>query len=361
LVREDEAGPGVNRNEEQIGVDDVLRLEVRDSSQVSDARRRVERLAKAMEFPSSDAGRAAIAVSELASNLARHGQRGEILLRRLQDGSAVGLEILSLDFGPGMANLQESLRDGHSTAGSKGIGLGAVRRLASFFDIYTRPDWGTAVLAGFWPGPSPDHNRPLPVGGVAVPLRGEESSGDAWAFRLRDHGFTLLVVDGLGHGAVAATASREALRAFAAWSRGLSAARILEHVSVALRPTRGATAAVAEVDLLNGTMNYAGIGNIRSLLYSPGPSRSLVSMDGILGHNVREVRQFSYPWPSQAVLVMATDGLDTRWDLSDYPGLASHHPSLIAGVLFRGHRRERDDATVVVVKGPFPRVAATAR
>jgi anti-sigma regulatory factor (Ser/Thr protein kinase) len=342
-----------------LTVEDVEWLQVVDTTQVADARRRANTLSRILGFSSSQAGKIAIVVSELASNLVRHSEEGELLLRRLLVGGTSGIEVLALDVGPGIANLQESLRDGYSTAGSQGIGLGAAKRLSSFFDIYSRPDRGTAVVSRFWPDDLDGRQSEVQASGVAVPLRGEPSSGDAWGLRERRHGFSLLVVDGLGHGPVATTAAREALRAFSASSAETSPAELLGRISAALQPTRGATGAIAEVDFRLNQVSYAGIGNIRSVIFSPGGSKALASMDGILGHNVRQAKEFSYPWPAGGLLVMASDGLDTRWDLADHPGLASHHPSLIAGVLFRAHRRSRDDATVVVARG-LPRSAGNA-
>ena len=123
----------------------VSRIE--DQSGVGEARRAALGMAAAAGFDETDAGKLGIAVTEAAANVLHHGNGGEILLRR----QGAGIELLALDKGPGIANLQHALEDGRSTAGTSGIGLGAISRLASAFDIYTAEGHGTALVAWFYP------------------------------------------------------------------------------------------------------------------------------------------------------------------------------------------------------------------
>ena len=75
-------------------------------------------------------------------------------------------------------------------------------------------------------------------------------------------------------------------------------------------------------------------------------------MHGIAGHEMREVREFVYPWSRESLLIMHSDGLGTRWDLDAYPALLTRDPALIAGLLWKDHRRQNDDSTVVVARTP---------
>ena len=93
------------------------------------------------------ASNAAIVASELASNLWKHAQRGELHIAPLSGRGEAGIEILSLDRGPGISNVSDCLKDGHSTAGTAGTGLGAVRRLSDEFDISSQPGKGTIVVS----------------------------------------------------------------------------------------------------------------------------------------------------------------------------------------------------------------------
>ena len=88
----------------------------------------------------------------------------------------------------------------------------------------------------------------------------------------------------------------------------------------------------------------------RGVLLAGGSSRSLVSHNGTLGMSSPQIQEFRSEWPPDAMLVMHSDGLQSSWDLSSYAGLASRHPAVIGGALLRDFRRQRDDASVVVVK-----------
>jgi hypothetical protein len=280
-----------------------------------------------------------------------------------------GIDILSLDQGPGIANIGESLRDGHSTAGSLGTGLGAIRRQSSLFDVFSVAGQGTAVFSRVWQHSPPElgfssdtHSAPnLPpemvVGTVCLPVRGEQACGDAWAMKAgRDVTFFLLV-DGLGHGPDAATAANRAVEVFE--KNKLSCpADFLHLIHAALHGTRGAAVAVAEVSLKSGLVRYAGVGNLSGLIISAGTSHNLVSHCGTAGVAARNIREFSLPWPDHGLLVLHSDGIQTHWSLSDYPGLARKHPALIAGVLYRDNQRQRDDSTVVVARAAEPRSVA---
>jgi hypothetical protein len=124
---------------------------------------------------------------------------------------------------------------------------------------------------------------------------------------------------------------------------------MVEFAHGALRSTRGAALAVADLDLAR-EVRYAGIGNIAGLVSTSHDTRHMVSHPGIVGHEVRKIQEFVYPWSQDSLLVMHSDGLATHWNLDQYPGLASRRPSLIAGVLYRDFTRGRDDVAVVVAR-----------
>ena len=333
-----------------------LRTEVAESSQVGEARRLATRLAERLAFGQAEAGKVAIVVSEAAANLAKHAASGELLLRALGRCGVGGIEVLALDRGPGMISVAECLRDGYSTTGGPGIGLGAVVRLAELFDIHSLPGVGTGLLAHVWGAQGArECGSPEPrTGVVCLPHPGEKICGDAWAVDHRPTGSVVLVADGLGHGPSAAEAASGAVHVFED-NPGLSPAELIEAVHAALHHTRGAALAVARVDVPRRTVHFAGVGNISGVILSPGGNRHMVSHAGTVGHVVRRIREFEYPWPETTyghapLLVMHSDGLATRWSLGSYPGLATRHPGLIAGVLYRDHGRRTDDLTVVVVQ-----------
>ncbi|MCU1276301.1 MAG: anti-sigma regulatory factor (Ser/Thr protein kinase) [Bryobacterales bacterium] len=296
-------------------------------------------------------GRVALVATEAATNLFKHGRNGEVMIRSGEDPGE-GIEILALDHGPGFANLGDCMRDGYSTAGSPGTGLGAMRRASSAFDIHSVPGRGTVLVSQIRPSQSPgtsNHHPKLEVSGVSVPKPGEEISGDGWAIERFPFRTVFLVADGLGHGPDAARAAAEAVRVFRQ-ARGLAITEIIGAIHDGLRPTRGAAVAVLEADMEQRIVRFVGIGNIAGALSSATGMRQMVSHHGIAGHQVAKVQEFSYPWPGGALIVMHTDGLISRWNFSPYPGLTARHPGLIAGVLYRDFNRGKDDVTVVIAK-----------
>lgn len=324
---------------------------VEDPSGVAAARRAATEVGARQGMEAAALGRVALVATEMATNLLKHAGRGTLLAGPWGGG----VELLALDRGPGMADLAACRRDGFSTAGSAGEGLGAIARQSALFEIFSRPGQGTVLLARI--GARPPHleaggSRPAAApswGAVSVALAGEEVCGDAWGVRPLRNGLALMVADGLGHGPAAAQAATAALRCFLAGEEPRAPAVTLEAMHAALRPTRGAAAAVAH--LQGATVGFAGIGNIAGLAQAGGETRRMVSLNGTLGHVARRFGEFPVSLAAPPLVVLHSDGIAGGWRLEDYPGLASAHPALIAGVLFRDFARARDDATVLVARG----------
>jgi anti-sigma regulatory factor (Ser/Thr protein kinase) len=325
-------------------------VRVEEESQVGDARRQFARLATELGFDETDAGRVALVTTEMAGNLVKHTPGGGRLLAqpRLQEG-VLGMDVLALDRGPGIPNVAAALRDGFTTAGSPGTGLGAISRVADGFDIQSTAELGTAILARFWPKRAEPAPIPVQVGAVHLSQPRESVCGDNWAILRRPGGALILVADGLGHGPGAAEASNEAVRVF----RGLGDAgpvRVLEEVHAALRSTRGAAVSVAALDAERGEVRFAGVGNVAGSIAGGEREQSMVSHNGTAGHQVGRLQEFVYPWPAEAMVVMHSDGVQARWTFSRYPGLAGRDPVIVAGIIYRDFGRDTDDATVVVAR-----------
>jgi anti-sigma regulatory factor (Ser/Thr protein kinase) len=310
-----------------------------DSSKVGEARRAAHTLAN-FEFSAETAGKVSIAATELANNLLLHARGGELLIQVLGDEDSPAVELLAIDRGPGMDDVERCLRDGYSTAGTPGTGLGAVRRLATEFDIHSAPGEGTIVMARF------GNTGGMRLGAVNRVVEGEIECGDAWSLRQDAQGFALFVVDGLGHGTFAAEAARVAVGAFEA-NPFAQPQDILVRANGLMSKTRGGAAASARV--VGDQVSYCGVGNISGVLISHGKSQGLVSHNGTLGLNQRRTQQFEYRREPGAFLIMHSDGVSARWDLKHRADLLARHPAIIAAALYREHGRERDDATVVVV------------
>jgi anti-sigma regulatory factor (Ser/Thr protein kinase) len=322
-----------------------VRIPVREQTHISQCRRGVASLAAELQLGETGAGRAAVIATELAGNLLKHGGGGEFLAGERELGT--GLYMLALDRGPGIANLREALRDGFSTSGSPGTGLGAVRRMADTFDIFSQPAAGTAVSTSV--GPSGTKDETLAVVGSAMP--GEEVSGDGWAAEQSGNTLRLLIADGLGHGPLAAEAAQQAATGFGGLGHLAPEAAIAE-LHRLLRPTRGAAIALAQIDFQTGKVLYAGVGNVSGIILSGAAARHMVSMAGTAGHTIQRIQQFEYDLPPDALLLMHSDGLRRHWNLDSYPGLAQRSPRVVAGVLYRDFTRGRDDVIVAAVRRP---------
>ena len=324
-------------------------IQIFDASGVAEARRAIAELGGAAQLDAPAAGELALAITEAGSNVHKHGQRGWIVARLLERSGARGVEVIAIDNGPGIANLAASMRDGHSTTGTPGGGLGSLRRMTSDFEIWSRAGGGLLLRFEVWPK-SVRHEKTTLVGGVVCMAKpGELVCGDAWVVLQGRGRVVVFVVDGLGHGPDAAAAARAAIDAVQKNAQR-DAADMMDAVHRALRPTRGAAGALAMLQPESELCTYCGIGNIAASIRLAGSARSMVSQNGTLGHQLRKIQEFQYPFPKGALLVMHSDGIATHWDLAAYPGIDARHPAFVPALLFRDHNRGRDDVIVLALR-----------
>lgn len=329
----------------------TLLLAVRAQDEVGEARRRAVAISKQIDLGETTTGKVALVATEMATNLVKHAGGGQLLLRILRSADdAYGVEIISIDRGRGTSRPLEWLRDGYSTAGSSGQGLGAIQRLSHTFDLHSSEGLGSAVLSRIWERP-PAVDNLARIGAICVPIDGERECGDAFVVLPGPDRTRVMVADGLGHGTLAASAAEQALRT-AEKQVHASLLPALESIHGALRSTRGAAVALADIEPGSHQVQFVGVGNIAAFVVQLGERRGMVSSSGIVGHDARRLHVFQHAWPATGVLVMHSDGLTARWDLNQavYQTLLGKHPALIAAVLFRDFSRGRDDATIVVVK-----------
>ena len=323
-------------------------IPVRDPSQVGKARRDATEFARKAGADDVQQGRIALVATELATNLIKHAGGGLLAIEHFADRDGQGIEFLALDSGPGIVDIDRCLADGYSSAGSAGAGLGAISRQSDRFAVFSRPGLGSAIMARLTVKPkAAAFNTELGV--VVDSYPGEAVCGDGWCFAAAKPGRTLLLVDGSGHGPEANRAARTAIETFGERPDD-ECVRVVERIHQALRPTRGGALALIRIDAEAKLVRFVGIGNIAGTLVSDGTARRMVSHNGTAGHIAPRIREFTYAFAGSPLVVVHSDGLTTKWELAAYPGLAAQHPSLIAGVLFRDHRRGRDDASIVTMR-----------
>ncbi|MFH0517959.1 SpoIIE family protein phosphatase [Streptomyces sp. M41] len=349
----------------------VWEVPVHDSTRVRDVRVAAADAAGHAGLAGDRVAAAELVATELATNLLKHAGGGRIVLELVghpvppyADETTALVQITAVDHGPGMSDTAVALRDGYSTTASLGAGLGTCVRTADDFGLHSAPGQGTVALARIAARPnrgaSAQDSGPFPVraGGINLPFAGGEFSGDAWTCVRSGDRVTLMLADGLGHGPQAAHASTAAVEAVRA-APHLPPADLLRRLDGALRGTRGAAVAVAQLDLGAGQLSFAGVGNAGARLRRGDSWQGLVSRPGIVGaHLPTHLPPQRQPWTDDCLLVLHSDGLPSRWS----PGPAVHAPSsldpaVIAASIVRDAsspaRPVRDD-TAVVVLSPFP-------
>ena len=316
-------------------------LTIEDVSQVGHARRTAQQFAEQLGFDETDAARVALVATELASNILKHAGHGEIHLRAVGNG---GVEMIAVDRGQGF-DLDSCLVDGFSTGGTQGTGLGAISRLAQVFDVYA-DQRGTVLLARLTPRSSAV--KDIPYGVSQHSLHDDPHCGDAWHLVIEPGRFSVMMADGLGHGEYAERAAHAGESVFASHAF-LDSTVLMSDIHVGMTGTRGSAVAIAQYDASADTLRFTGVGNIGASLIGPDKSRGLASHPGIIGVQFRKAQPFDYAEVAGQLLILYSDGLQSRWNLSDYPGLTHRHPALIAAILHRDFCRGRDDVTVFVI------------
>jgi anti-sigma regulatory factor (Ser/Thr protein kinase) len=323
---------------------DMRWLRVEDASAVAGCRKAVQTMAERLRFPAARIGQLALAVTEAASNLHKHAEQGSLLLCVNRDGPEPGIDLVTIDAGPGVRDVTAALRDGHSTAGTLGIGLGAIQRLADFADLYSRPGHGTSLVARFRAVPAGPEPR---WAGLIRPITGETECGDAYGVVLADDTVTAVLCDGLGHGPLAAAAAAAGVAAVLDDPAGEPAA-LLERVHRRMSGTRGGAVGVVQVG--GQLARFAGLGNVAASIVSDGQRKSMISIPGIAGVQARTIRQFEYDVPPGSAVIVHSDGVSSRWEAAALPALEARDPLLIAAVLLAEAGVHRDDAGVLVPK-----------
>ena len=282
----------------------VRYVPVEDSTRVRDVRVAAEDAAAGAGLDERRTAAVSLVATELATNLVKHAHGGQVLIEVVDapasGGAATGrsVQITAIDHGPGMADAAGAMRDGFSTTGSLGAGLGTCRRLSDDFGLHSVQGRGTVAVAriagvppaaGAVPGPG------VRAGGVNIPFAAAEESGDDWTWVRSGDLCTLMLADGLGHGAAAARASAAAVDAVRR-APHLPPAEALRALHEALGGTRGAAVAVAQLDLRAERLRFAGIGNVGARLRDGDRWRALLSRPGIVGaHRPGTLREDEAP------------------------------------------------------------------
>jgi anti-sigma regulatory factor (Ser/Thr protein kinase) len=328
----------------------TVRLCVSDDSYIGTARRSVRARAAEIGLSGAALDKLDILSTELGSNLCKYAASGrEILCIDASVGDAKAVTMVSVDRGPGIADVDKALADGVSTRQTLGAGLGSLKRLSDIFEISSAVGKGTIVISTVYESSAKSERsksqRLLDTAWISVPHPAEQMCGDGVSVCRSDHRTSFLVVDGLGHGADAADASRQARSAFEQ-SPFEDARKIVARINTELSGSRGAALAITQIEQRSNTLNYVGVGNITSRVYAYYSSTGCVSTQGIVGEKIGTPVEYTYDWAPGSILLMHSDGIKSSATLE--AGKTGKSALMLAAEIYRDYYRGNDDATVVV-------------
>lgn len=359
---------------------EIQAVELKEETQIGAARRAVHFYANERGFSGQALSEIDLVVQEIGTNAVRYAGGSGRLHYTTPLADERGLELFYWDQGPGIYDLDRAVRDGVSSGGSLGGGLGAIKRQMDEFEIYStvQVDYagrspagaayqqqrhsthGTALVCRKWAQPPPPSHHaapppapPVTFGAWSRPYPGEQANGDAYFTRRSGHRILVAVIDGLGHGRGAAQAALVACESLGEWADE-PIDEVLTSAHQALKATRGAVIGAMIVDCRRRQLSYAGVGNIDVRIFGGAQQTAarFVPANGTLGLRLDRVRVWNYEWPEEEspLVVLASDGVSAGWDAASYPGLTGKDPQLLAGVLVRDYARPTDDATVLAAR-----------
>lgn len=328
-------------------------ISVSDAADVTLAERKAKRVVGEVGFADLAVEELAIVVRELASNVVKHADEGTITVTPRKNDGRRGIEIRAKDFGPGIADVDQALEDGYSTAGTLGYGLGAVHRLTDEVVIESNENGvtGVEIVATRWcsePSP-PAVQNPITAGAATRAKPGMEYNGDAFIIKREDENMLVGVIDGLGHGQSAHQAAQRANR-YVKTHANQSLSHLFGGVERACRNTRGVVMALARFDLTAEQATVGSVGNISVKVHNSPRPMNVITPRGVLGANAPQPAIREWDWNRAYTLIMHSDGVTTGWSQDEFAHLTEKSATNAARALLQSLAVARDDATVLVVK-----------
>lgn len=332
------------------------RYRIEDRSYFSIIKKDITKEAERLGFSSEKIGKLQIVVNELVTNLLKFGERSrELLWKSVEQKEEEGIEILTLDKGPGIGSITQAMEDGFSTSGTAGEGLGAIRRQSDFFEIYSQPGQGTVVLTRFFASEALYRRvQPFHFAALSVAKPNEIYCGDGYyiEYTPEKQVLNILLLDGLGHGEGAYEASQTAIEVYMTLPKD-SPEVILKEIHQQIKKTRGAVAMALKYDFQEEALTYCGVGNISGKTTNYHTAKHLSSFNGIVGHTMSSrIHNQAIPWERGSLLFVHSDGLVTRWDVVKYTQIQKYDPAVLAACLYRDYSRGNDDTTIIICKHP---------
>lgn len=326
-----------------------LALNASDRSYFAILKKEVHAMAIAGGFTEKRIAEIDIIVAEIVTNLVKHAGGGQVLAKLIEENGIQGLELISIDNGPGMTDVTRMVTDGVTTKNTLGHGLGAMKRLSDVFQIYSLKNWGTVILIRVF-DKLPVKAFKTEIRSVIIPKPGETASGDDFFSIVNKEHVKLFLGDGLGHGPEAAKAMQVAGDAFMECPH-TDPVDIIRYINVAVKRTRGMVGTVAVFDLASRCWRICGVGNIITKVCGPGINKNYLAYNGIIGLNVPNTLNAQViPYDEGQYILMSSDGLKTRWDTNKYTSIMRYDLSILCASLIKDFARLTDDMSAVACK-----------
>ena len=328
-------------------------------------RSRLQAAARRLGFNDMQRQDMVLVAAEMVSNQIKYaGGRGMLQIWQ-QPGPM--LDILALDFGPGIVNLAQAQQDGYSSNKTLGKGLGSIKSLSYESGIYTVPEapnatgqtaWhGCALWSRFCPTQT---QKALPDSGSARNPRAQfktglftrafsddRYNGDRIYMEQSGKRLRSLHLDGLGHGELAQEAT-DGLAGLLFLDEDI--AQVFKLIDRQLKTTRGAVAMLCELDLGVMQGQILGVGDMSAYAHVDDQLQTMTFAPGILGKEHKTPRTLPIPLKKPSTVITVSDGMRRGWNIHSFPGLMYQHPQLVAYVLGNIMGRASDDQSVCVMR-----------
>ncbi|MEI6948461.1 SpoIIE family protein phosphatase [Paraflavisolibacter sp. H34] len=323
-----------------------------DRSYYSLIKKEIHALAAGAGFAGQRLAEVDLVVAEILSNLGKYTRGGQLLVKLVEKDALPGLEIISVDQGPGMSDVPKMQSDGYSSKNTLGHGLGSIKRLSDQFHIYSQNGWGTILLSRIFKEHLPAVSGPqlYDIHSTVCPKPGETHCGDGFYYKVTKDYLKVMLGDGLGHGPEAEIAVEAAINAFKICPEN-SPVEMIRFMDRAVKKTRGLVASVGVFDFKEQLWRLCGVGNISVRMHEGIRVKNHLAYNGIIGLNIpKTMNDQTIPYERNQYLVMCSDGIKSKWDVTKWPGIFRCDLSVLTAAVFKDFARGTDDLSVAVCK-----------
>lgn len=335
--------------------DDRIIIPVRDEFSVYSVRKQVLATAESTGMHPQELGELEIIVSEMVSNILKHGgNKGTVTIRKsVANGEPDGIILDFIDEGPGLHSLSRAVENGYSTTGTMGGGLSAVQRLADSLELLPEKGTGTHLRVTKKRSSTISNNDKWEFAFFSRPYPLEKECGDQGAIFRDQMGIIAILADGLGHGDEAARAAKAAIDTVRDYLH-MGTVDLIKILHRNLRSTRGAAVSIVRIEPGKEELEWIGIGNVNGRLFYGKPREGkteqlFVNQNGTVGARITNIHPMKYHFLPGDRLVLVSDGLKSNWFRIFYRENPGRMPLRDLGhLILHEAARENDDASILL-------------